>query len=400
MERLTFSGAILPEGSGSLSIAGSEIVDSRQTTVRGLSEQPIADTGLVTAQSRTRPGQHSKEIDASGFLILPGLVDLHGDAFERHLAPRRGALRSLGDGLRALEIELAANGITTAYLPQFWSWEGGMRGADFAEDLCAAVAEHDGALDLRVQLRLDIACHADLPRIGALIARYGIDYLVLNDRLPHAALSEGRRPPRLDGQALRAGRSPAEHHTLMHRLHETMPGAEAALATWLPTLDGVRIGSHDDATPAVRDRYRELGANIAEFPTTRETAQAARNAGDALVLGAPNVVRGGSHDRGVSAREMVAAGLCDALASDYHYPSLHHATLALESEGMSLTAAWTLVSEAPAAMLGMVDRGVIASGKRADLVIMEEATRRIVGTMAGGRFVHVAASLAERLLVA
>jgi len=82
-------------------------------------------------------------VDCSGFLILPGIIDLHGDAFERHLAPRRGALRSLGDGLRAVEQEMAVNGVTTGWLPQFWSWEGGMRGPDFARALCAALDDHD-----------------------------------------------------------------------------------------------------------------------------------------------------------------------------------------------------------------------------------------------------------------
>ena len=359
----------------------------------GLVRQTIAvASGVVCATS------NGCRIDATGFLILPGIIDLHGDAFERHLAPRRGALRSLGDGLRALEGELAANGITTAYLPQFWSWEGGMRGPEFAADLCAAVAKYDGPLDLRVQLRLDIACHADLPRVSALIERCGIDSLVLNDGLPHAALAKGKRPPRLDGQALRAGRSPAEHLALIHRLHSDMPGAEAALAAWLPTLKGVRTGSHDDATPAIRARYRALGASIAEFPTTAETAQAARAAGDAIILGAPNAVRGGSHDKGVSARAMIAAGLCDGLASDYHYPSLHRAALTLEEAGLPLAQAWALIASAPAAVMDLEDRGNLAPGNRADLVILEEKTRRIIGTLAGGRFAYVADPLAARLL--
>ncbi len=368
--------------SGSLVLAG------------GTPDLIAIDGGRIGAEAAGRV------IDASGFLILPGMVDLHGDAFERHLAPRRGALRSRGDGLRAAEQELATNGITTAYLPQFWSWQGGMRGPDFARRLCAGLAGYDGFLDMRVQLRLDIACHADVDAVRALIVEHEIDYVVLNDHLPHDALAVGKRPPRLDGQAFRAGRSAADHLALMQRLHEGMPGARERVADMLRSLNGVRVGSHDDMTPEARAGNRRSGAGIAEFPTTEETVRAAREAGDSIVLGAPNVVRGGSHDRGVSAREMVAAGLCDALASDYHYPSLHHAALALESEGLSLAEAWALVSEAPAAMLGMADRGVIAPGKRADLVVMDEATRRIVGTMAKGRFVYVTEPLASRLLAA
>jgi len=339
-------------------------------------------------------------VDASGFLVLPGIVDLHGDGFERHLAPRRGALRSLGHGLQAVEAELAANGITTAWLAQSWSWEGGMRGPDFARALCAALSEQGATLDMRVQLRLDIACHDDFDAVRALVARYGIDYLALNDHLPHAALAQGKRPPRLDGQAIRAGRSPADHLALMRRLHDEIPVARRKLGALLATLTDVHIASHDDDTPKRRAANRALGAIIAEFPTTRETALAARTAGDAGILGAPNVVRGSSHDRGVSAREMIEEGACDALASDYHYPSLHHAAFALEEAGMPLAEAWALISSAPARIMGLNDRGTLAPGKRADIVIVEEETRRIVGTLAAGRFAYLADPLAARLLAA
>ena len=339
-------------------------------------------------------------IDCAGFLILPGIIDLHGDAFERHLAPRRGALRSLDDGLRALEGELAANGITTAYLPQFWSWEGGMRGPDFARDLCAALADFDTPLDMRLQLRLEIACHDDFAQVATLIADYGIDYLVLNDHLPHDVLAAGKRPPRLDGQAIRAGRSPVAHLALMRQLHDGMPLAREKLAKMLGALDGVRVGSHDDSTPEQRARSRALGARIAEFPTSHDTAEAARRAGDVVILGAPNVVRGGSHDKGASARALIGAGLCDGLASDYHYPSLHRAAFMLVEQGQTLAEAWAQVSTRPAVAMGMTNRGTIAPGQRADLVILEERSRRIVGTIAQGRFAYLCEPLASRVLQA
>jgi len=174
----------------------------------------------------------------------------------------------------------------------------------------------------------------------------------------------------------------------------------AVLMPMLRDLNDVRIGSHDDATPDDRARYRALGANIAEFPTSAEAVEAARAAGEPVILGAPNVVRGGSHGRGVSARAMVAAGLCDALASDYHYPALHHAAFALVDEGMALAEAWALISAHPARIMGLADRGTLAPGSRADLVIVEQATRRIVGTMVAGRFAYLADPLAARVLAA
>jgi len=367
---------------------------------RSLLGDAFARVSIAVEGSRIAALGSGRRVDCTGFLVLPGIVDLHGDGFERHLAPRRGALRSLEHGLRAVEAELVANGITTAWLAQSWSWEGGMRGPDFARTLCAALAEQGATLDMRVLLRLDIACHDDFDAVRALVARYGIDYLALNDHLPHAALAQGKRPPRLDGQAIRAGRSPADHLALMRRLHDEMPVARGKLGALLATLTDTHIASHDDDTPDRRVANRALGATIAEFPTTRAATLAARTAGDTVILGAPNVVRGGSHDRGVSAREMIEEGACDALASDYHYPSLHHAAFALEEAGMPLAEAWALISSSPARIMGLDDRATLAPGKRADIVIVEEETRRIVGTLAAGRFAYVADPLAARLLAA
>ncbi len=89
--------------------------------------------GLIRAD----PG--GRRVDLSGYLVLPGIVDVHGDGFERHMAPRRGALREAEAGVVACAAELAANGITTAVMAQFFSWEGGMRGPDFAEHVFACV---------------------------------------------------------------------------------------------------------------------------------------------------------------------------------------------------------------------------------------------------------------------
>ena len=79
-------------------------------------------------------------MDLDGYWVMPGIVDIHGDGFERHLAPRRGAVSDLAAGLVAVEAELAANGITTAVLAQFYSWEGGMRSPDFARKFLYARA--------------------------------------------------------------------------------------------------------------------------------------------------------------------------------------------------------------------------------------------------------------------
>lgn len=343
-----------------------------------------------------------REVDLSGYLVLPGIVDLHGDGFERHLAPRRGALQSLDAGLEALDAELAQNGITTAVLAQFFSWEGGMRGPDYAEAVAEAVAGSAPRLlsDLRLQLRFEVNLVDDYNRALALIDRARIGFVVFNDHLPHDALAAGRRPPGLTGQALKSGRSPEVHLALIQDLHDRraeVPAALAALAAEL-VRRGALIGSHDDHTPEDRARHRALGAHLAEFPETEAAARAAREAGDTVVMGAPNVVRGGSHGGKVSAGTLVAEGLVDALVSDYHYPAPRQAAFALADAGMDLAASWALISTGPADILGLADRGRIAPGLRADLVIVDAASRRVAGTVAGGRAAHFSGELAARLV--
>jgi alpha-D-ribose 1-methylphosphonate 5-triphosphate diphosphatase len=360
----------------------------------GLDDAPLSlvDGVIVDAPQARR-------VDLTGFRVLPGIVDVHGDGFERHLAPRRGAMRDLGQGLSATEAELAANGITTAMLAQFWSWEGGMRSPAFAQRFLEALSAHRGlGTDMRAQLRMETHLLDDYPAIADTVARFGIGYLVFNDHLPHAALSSAKRPPRLTGQALKSGRSPDDHLALLHRLHglsDDVPAALDALAAELAAA-GVILGSHDDAAAATRAQWRARGVAVSEFPETYDAAAAARAGGDRVVLGAPNVVRGGSHSGNVAASELVAAGLCDALASDYHYPAPRQAALML-ADDLGLPAAWDLVSTGPARLLGLTDRGYLAPGLRADLLVMD-AGGHVGATIAGGRITHMSGAIAARFI--
>ena len=171
-----------------------------------------------------------------------------------------------------------------------------------------------------------------------------------------------------------------------------MPAAIARLGAAAREL-GVPMLSHDDTRTAARDWYRERGATIAEFPMHESVARAAREAGDGIVFGAPNAARGGSHLGGSpSAADMVEAGLCDALASDYHYPAMLVAVARLVDERRaSLPEAWSLVSAGPARLMGLDDRGRIEVGRRADLVLVDwpdGGPPAVVATMVGGRFAY------------
>ncbi|WP_278923050.1 alpha-D-ribose 1-methylphosphonate 5-triphosphate diphosphatase [Pseudophaeobacter profundi] len=355
------------------------------------------------AQGRISAGGSGRAVDLSGYLLLPGIIDAHGDGFERHLAPRRGAMKQMAEGVVATEAELAANGITTAVLAQFHSWEGGLRSPDYAGQVFAALAEVRGDLvtDLIPQLRFETHMLDDYAALPQKIADWAVPYIVFNDHLPHDRLAQGKKPPRLTGQALKAGRNPDRHFEMlleMHRRSGEVPAALEALCTQLHHLD-LRIGSHDDQTAQDRATWRARGALISEFPETQEAAEAARAGGDHIILGAPNVVRGGSHKGNASALDLIAMGLCDALASDYHYPSPRRAALMLARAGLlDLGAAWGLVSSGPAQLLGLSDRGDFSVGKRADMVILDRASERVAATLSGGRLSYMSGEIATRFI--
>lgn len=345
-----------------------------------------------------------RRVDLTGFQVLPGIVDLHGDAFERHLAPRRGAMKQLSEGLVAAEAELAANGITTAVLAQFVSWEGGLRGLAFADQVFTGIRDTAPELvtDVRPQLRFEthmLDLYGSLPQR---IADWGVGYVVFNDHLPHDRLAQGKMPKRLVGQALKAGRSPESHLAQMQEMHARRDEVPAALDRLCAELAqrGVKMGSHDDQTAEGRALWRARGVTLAEFPETQEAAEAAHEAGDAVIMGAPNVVRGRSHNGNLSALDLISMGLCHALASDYHYPSPRRAALMLAQSGLlDLAGAWALVSSGPAQVLGLTDRGTLTPGKRADIVVLDKTTGRVAATFVAGRVSFMSGAIAERFAV-
>lgn len=377
-----------------LTLQGADVLTPAGLDARG--EIGFAE-GKITASPQGR------RVDLSGYMVLPGIIDPHGDGFERHLAPRRGAMKQMQEGVVAAEAELAANGITTAVLAQFHSWEGGLRSPDYAAQVFSAIQDVRASLvtDLVPQLRFETHMLDDYDGLPDKITQWGVSYIVFNDHLPHERLAAGQKPPRLTGQALKAGRNPDKHFEMllqMHRRSQEVPEALELLCKEL-LARGLRVGSHDDQTAEDRAIWRARGAQISEFPETRQAAEAARTGKDQIILGAPNVVRGGSHKGNASALDLIAMGLCDALASDYHYPSPRRAALMLARTGvMDLAAAWALVSSGPARALGLADRGDLAAGQRADMVIVEKQSERVAATLSGGRLSYMSGVIAGRFI--
>jgi len=371
-------------------IEGGRVLWSDGSLVRadlGIEEGRIAERGTGPA------------IDASGLLVLPGIVDIHGDAFERQVMPRPGVTFDLETALIDTDRQLIANGITTALHAVTLSWEPGLRSNETGEGLADALSRLQGRLacDTRLHVRWELYNLEAVPLILRWIDAGRVGLLAFNDHTP--AIAARRNDPRqvakyAERSGMTAEAFAAKVESVLARAEETGPAREA-LAT-AARKAGVPLASHDDTSPAMRRDFRDLGARIAEFPTTEETTFAARAAGDHIIFGAPNVLRGGSHINCPSAAEMVARDACGILASDYYYPALHLAPFRLVRDGAcGLAQAWARVSAAPAEALGLGDRGGIAPGKRADLLLVDDRDERpaIVAVLVAGRFAHLSSRL-------
>jgi alpha-D-ribose 1-methylphosphonate 5-triphosphate diphosphatase len=354
----------------------------------------VTDGSLISSIGGVA-GASGLHLDATGLLVLPGIVDCHGDAFERYIMPRPGVSFDIDLALRDADRALLANGITTAFHGVTWSWEPGLRGAGNARRLVEAIERLAPVLgaDTRFHLRHETFNLDAEAEIVDWLCAGKIGMLAFNDHTGGILKSTGR-PDKVAKMVERTGLSHADFMTLVGNVasrQDEVAGsterlAAAALAAGIPTL------SHDDMTPQMRSWYRSLGVTVAEFPINEATAREAAAHGEAIVFGAPNVVRGGSHIDCPGAEQMVRAGLCTILASDYYYPALPLAPFILARKGAaSFEEAWRLVSQSPAAAFGLTDRGVIAPGKRADLILVEDGPQpRVVATIAGGKLVHLA----------
>lgn len=369
--------------------------------LRGTTFAP-GEVSIIAGQlSDTADAAQATLVDLAGYLVLPGIIDLHGDAFERHLAPRPSAPFTSDIGLRSVDHDAASNGVTTAWMAQSWSWEGGLRGPAFAESFMADLAAYrpHAMTDLRIQLRCETHTVDTLDQLLSAVAKHKIDYVIFNNHIPEAIKMITSDAEGLSVWGKRAGRSLSEHIKLVtdtRTLSTLVPRYLCTLATAFDKM-GVTYGSHDDHDAAVREHYSMIGARVCEFPTCIPPAQVAKVNGDPVLMGAPNVVRRGSQSGNVAAVDLIRRGLCDALVSDYHYPSLAHAAFFLADAGiLSFAQAWQMISTQPARIMALRDRGEIAHGKRADLVICNAQTRRIEGTIANGRWSHLCGALAAR----
>jgi alpha-D-ribose 1-methylphosphonate 5-triphosphate diphosphatase len=361
-------------------------------------------------------------LDARGLRVLPAMVDIHGDAFERVIMPRDDVF--VPDAVAILETDrqLAANGIGTAYHALTLSWEPGLRSVARGADFMAALGALEGRLgvDNRTQLRWETFAFEAVPLIERALAGPKMPAIAFNDhttmamrahdvpltRRPRvlgtgqvAALSDERVRQRSAGNARRAGLDTDSYVALLAQVWARQPEVNRVTAEVAAKgrAAGAPMLSHDDSSREMRAFFAGLGADIAEFPMCAEAAREAAGLGGWVVLGSPNVIRGGSHIGSLDAAAMVEAGVCNILASDYYYPAMLAAAARLVHDRRApFAAVWATVARNPALASGLPDRGEIALGRRADLLLVDwqdGSTPAVRATIAGGRIAHLAGDL-------
>ena len=328
------------------------------------------------AESQSRLAE---AIDGEGGWLLPGLIELHTDNLDKFFTPRPKVNWPAHSAMSSHDALMVASGITTVLDAVAIGdvRDGGDR-LENLEKMINAVEETQkrglNRAEHRLHLRCELPHHTTLPLFEKLVGREPVSMVSLMDHSP--------------GQRQYADRSKYRdyYQGKYHLTNEEMDKFEeeqmALAAAWsqpnrqriaaICRERNIALASHDDATCEHVLESRQLGSVIAEFPTTIAAAQASRQHGMNILMGAPNIVRGGSHSGNVAAHHLAASGLLDILSSDYYPASLLDAAFRIaddEGNAFTLAQAIRLVSKNPAQALGLHDRGAIAEGKRADLVL-------------------------------
>jgi alpha-D-ribose 1-methylphosphonate 5-triphosphate diphosphatase len=335
-----------------------------------------AENGLIAEIGEGAPPERGE--DLAGDLLLPGLVELHTDHIEAHYVPRPKVFWDPVAAVVSYDGQIATSGITTVLDSlRVWREDGAEEVDGQARTLADAIAVAREADLLRADHLLHLRCEVPMPTVVAeateLMGRADVRLASLMDHTP------GQRQFR-DEEKLRdyyrgkgGGKTDAELDVLFERRLRYQAAHASQNYRQLVELaraHATPLASHDDTTlehveQAIRDRVA-----IAEFPTTMEAAEALHAAGIRVLMGAPNLVRGGSHAGNIATVGLAEAGVLDILSSDYVPSSLLMAALILPKRvaSIGLPAAIRTVTKTPADAVGLSDRGEIVCGKRADLV--------------------------------
>ena len=324
---------------------------------------------LGTGGSNT-PGE-----DFGGDVLIPGLVELHTDHLEVHVAPRPQVRWNLAAAIQAHDAQMATSGITTVFdaLRVGIDAEGGtdsVTSRAIADAIHHALSQGRLRADHRFHLRCEVSSESVVRGFELFDDLPNVDLVSLMDHTPgqrqFASLEAYRRYFVADGM----GEAEFEAmHSARRAQAQRWSDHNRGILSARARERSMVLASHDDATlehvgEAVRD-----GVTVAEFPTTVPAAEASRAAGMQVLMGAPNLVRGASHSGNVSAGELADLGALDILSSDYVPFSLIQGAFTLaDRDGWTLPRAIATVTSAPARAVGLTDRGELREGMRADFV--------------------------------
>lgn len=337
----------------------------------------VVRDGVIAEIGEGHSGDHRTGIDLEGDWLLPGLVELHTDHLEGHYAPRPKVRWNPVAAVQAHDAQIASSGITTVFdAIRIGVDEDTRLTSDDMRTLGAAIGDSQTGDRLRAEHFIHLRCE-----VSAVDALECFSHFIDDPRVRLASLMDhtpGQRQfTSLDAFKTyyggKSGMSDVELQAFIERRTaqaEIYSAKQRREIAEICRARGIVLASHDDATSEHVAEAVEMGVSLAEFPTTMEAARMSREAGMKILMGAPNIVRGGSHSGNIAAISLAEDGLLDVLSSDYFPLSLLHSvfTIAEESEQISLPQAVAMVSLNPAETAGFDDRGAIMPGRRGDLV--------------------------------
>lgn len=336
----------------------------------------VSRDGVIADLDRAR-SQSSRAIDLNGDYLLPGLVELHTDNLEKHLSPRPGVDWPSAPAVISHDAQIVAAGITTVF-DALSIGDVNPKGKRMQQlpSMLEAIAAANAAGLTRAEHLLHLRCEVSHPDTLSVFRDLVEQPLVQLVSVMDHAPGQRQFAQESKYREYYMGKYHLSAAEMEQFIVEQVANSERYADSYRRAIvelchaRGLAIASHDDATEQHVEESAGYGMNIAEFPTTLEAARCCRRLGMSVLMGAPNVVRGGSHSGNVAAIALAKEGLLDILSSDYYPASLLQAAfmLADSDDEQTLAQAVSTVSRAPAKAAGLDDRGEIRAGLRADLV--------------------------------
>ncbi|RJE91314.1 alpha-D-ribose 1-methylphosphonate 5-triphosphate diphosphatase [Paenibacillus sp. 1011MAR3C5] len=401
MLRSSHPGSSSP--SGKLLIADGNVVLEDRMIQASIAVENGRIAAIIEEKDKERWIEHwngsAAFLQAAGKYVLPGLIDIHCDAIEKEVQPRPNTLFPLDMAFLEFERKLPVHGITTMYHSLSLGVGLSLRGDHLLTEMVELIHRYSKQRSMirnRVHLRYEVTHQHGLPIVKQFIEEDKIHYLSFMNHSP--GQGQYRKPGSFESYVMKnQGVSMEEVQQIVHDLllkQQSVDWEELRKISRLALDKGISIASHDDDTMEKIDENRSYGVSVSEFPITLEVATYGMEQGMSVCVGAPNVVRGGSHDHNLSASEAIRSGAAAILCSDYHPSSMLAALFKLADEAIiDLPGAVRMATLHPARALGVGDQlGSIEEGKLADLIVVDrfQGMPWVTDAIVGGVHVYAA----------